>query len=132
MSISYLSSESVENSSKMEYKKETPIIKVSPSIREVSTAASGPMSSSHPITADATTEEIRNRSRGKYTAKERTAGEAPHQVRQADEARYRAQSELKTTEKEIREWMLDDPGPSQIGTEQSLHPVREGLKKKKV
>ena len=107
----------------MEYKKETPTMKVSPSIREVSTAASGPTSPSHPTTADATTEVIQNRSRGKYTAKERTAGEVPHQVQQADEARYRAQSELKSTEKEIREWMLDNPGPRPNGTEQSLHPV---------
>ena len=98
-------------------------MKVSPSIREVSTAASGPTSPSHPTTADATTEVIQNRSRGKYTAKERTAREVPRQVRQADQARYRAQSELKTTEKEIRPWMLDDPGPRPIGTGQSLHPV---------
>ena len=77
----------------MEYKKKTLIMKVSPSIREVSTTASGPKSSSHPTTVDATTEEIRNR--GRHTEKESMAREVPHQVRQADEARYRAQSGLK-------------------------------------
>ena len=105
----------------MEYKKKTPIMKVSPSIREVSITASGPTSVNHPTTGEVTIEEIRNR--GRYTEKERMAREVLHQVRQADEARYRAQSGLKTTEKEMWEWMGDDPGPKPIGTMQSLHPV---------
>ena len=36
--------------------------------------------------------------------------EVPDKVRKADAARYRAHSKLESTEREIREWMLDDPG----------------------
>ena len=47
----------------------------------------------------------------------------PDKVRKADAVRYRAHSKMESTERELREWMLDDPGPRPIGTEQSLHPV---------
>ena len=85
----------------MEYKKKAPILKVSPRIREVSTTASGPTSLSHPITGDATTEEIRDR--GRYNDKESMAREVQHQ-------------------KETRERRGDDPGPKPTRKKQNLCP----------
>ena len=49
--------------------------------------------------------------------------EVPDKVRKADAARYRAHSKMESTEREIREWMLDDPGPRSTVTEQIFHPV---------
>ena len=107
----------------MEYKKKTPTIEVRPRIREISTADPDITSPSRPTTADALLEDSQNRSFGKYPAKEMAAEEVPYEVRQADAARHRAHSKMKSTEKELREWMMDNPGPWSIVTEQSLHPV---------
>ena len=95
------------------------------SIREVSTAASGLTSPCHP----AKTEEIQNMHREEYTAKERTAGEVPHQVQQTDKARYRGQSKLKTTEKEIQEWMLDEQRKQEGQQERSKRHGPVGIEK---
>ena len=115
--------ESSVNSSKIEYKKKTPTKKVDRGpgrsvqrlqVRRVQVAQQGRT----PLFED-----IRNRSRGKYTAKEMAAEEVPDKVRKADAARYRAHSKMERTERELREWILDDPGPRSTVTEQTFHPV---------
>mgnify|MGYP006924463000 FL=1 len=49
--------------------------------------------------------------------------EVPYEVRQANAARLQAHSKMESTEKKLREWMMDDHEPRSIVTEQSLHPV---------
>ena len=98
-------------------------MEVCPRIREVCTAASGPTSPSPPTMADAPLEDTWNRSCGEYPAKKMAAEEVPDKVQQADADRYRAYSKIESTEKELRDWMMDYPGPRSIVTEQCLNPV---------
>ena len=123
MLISYLSAESVENSSKMEYKKKAPTMEVCPRIRKVSTVEPDQTSPRSPTTADALLEDSQNRVCGEYPAKEMATEEVPYKVRQANAARLQAHSKMESTEKKLREWRMDDHEPRSIVTEQSLHPV---------
>ena len=113
----------LENSSKIEYNKKMPTKEVCPGTLETSTAPSGRRVQGAPLRRTPLLEGIWNRGRGENTTKEMAAEEVPHKSRKADAARYRALSEMKSTEKELREWMLDEPGPRSTVTEQTVHPV---------
>ena len=92
-------------------------------IHKVSTGEADQTSPRHPTMENAPLEDSRNGVHGEYPTKVMTTEEVPYKVRQANAARHRAQSKMKSTKNKLREWMMDDPETRSIETEQSLHTV---------